>query len=120
MSRNGLSEAHIERQISDWLALDGWRAIKTEASATSPRGGKCEAGTPDVLYIRYSPKPYAEVMWIEHKAGSRLATEIQHRWHAKERVRGALVVVANEDFPASLEGFHRWYRGSGLLQREGL
>jgi hypothetical protein len=120
-----LTEAQIERQITDFLALDDWRAIKTEASATSPRGGRVERGTPDVLYIRYRweastrrPLPLCEAMWIEHKAPGGKVSQHQRDWHQAERARGALVVVATEDFAPSLDGFAAWYRQSGIMRRK--
>ena len=35
-------------------------------------------------------------------------------WHTKERARGALTLIAGEDFPASVAGFIGWYQQSGL------
>ena len=129
-----LSEADIEKQITSFLALDGWRALKTNPCSDKARGkGFGEVGMADVLYIRYGSRirafPWSslsvedaadQVMWIEHKSGDKKATQHQREWHAAERWRGALVVVANEDFKADLESFQEWYRGSGLLRRAGL
>lgn len=78
----------------------------------------------------------AEVLWIETKrlvasparkrSGFKMrqswpkstrAANHQKAWHARERLRGALTLIAGEDFEASIEGFHRWYRNSGLCRR---
>lgn len=134
-----LSEAHIERQITDFLGLDGWRALKTDPCSDKSRGkGFGAIGMADVLYIRYrdpavnirsfpSVLPLtvpeissSQVMWVEHKRrGGRVSME-QKTWHRAERARGALVVVATEDFAPSLEGFQNWYRFNGLVRRLGL
>ena len=78
-----LTEADIERQCSDLLALDGWRTLKTDPVSRREWGkGFGEKGMADCLYLRYDtrprflgsnptpipgPFPYAEVMWIEWK-----------------------------------------------------
>ena len=102
-----------------------------------------EKGIPDRLYIRYLPpakisrcprpddvKACAEVLWIEWKrapggSGKRAlftAAEKkkirQQAWIAAERARGALVLLAGVDFEASIEGFQKFYRASGLCRRK--
>ena len=63
-----------------------------------------------------------EVMWIEWKrtVRGRATKPTQHQldWHRDERARGALTLIAGEDFPATIEGFCAWYNASGL-QRNG-
>lgn len=117
-----LSEAHIERQITDFLALDGWRALKTDPCSDKSRGkGFGEIGMADVLYIRYRDEcPLADVLWVEHKRPGGVVTLAQKIWHRAERARGAFVAVATEDFLPSLGGFQHWYRITGLLRRVGL
>jgi hypothetical protein len=60
----------------------------------------------------------AEVLWVEWKRTRRgkatKATAKQNDWHRDERSRGALTLIAGEDFPATIEGFQAWYRDSGL------
>lgn len=79
--------------------------------------------------------PCAEVLWIEMKrlvaAPERVrrngvqrqkwpratqAANHQKAWHARERERGALTLIAGEDFPATIEGFKEWYKASGLAR----
>lgn len=131
-----LTEADIERQCSDLLALDGWRTLKTDPVSRREWGkGFGEKGMADCLYLRYDtrprflgsnptpipgPFPYAEVMWIEWKRPGGVAKPHQRAWIAAERARGALVLLAGADFPATFEGFADWYRGSGLMRRAGL
>jgi hypothetical protein len=135
--RKYLSEKHIQATCSDWLALDGWRLIRTDLPHL--RGlGVSELGIADSLYIRYGfpNETYfatALVMWVEWKRIKR--TELKHAgftgfregptkkskhqadWHDKERARGALTLIAGEDFPASIEGFCEWYAASGLQRK---
>lgn len=126
-----LSEAHIQATCTDWLALDGWRCVRTDMPHL--RGlGVSEPGMADNLYLRYDdgkvhPKfgksihavhlpeaAYSSVLWIEwKKRGGKTKTK-QWDWHAKERSMGALTLIAGVDFPASIEGFCSWYAGSGL------
>lgn len=119
-----LSESDIERQITDLLALDGWRAIKTDPCSDRARGkGFGEKGMCDVLYVRYHPdaltlgdRQACDVMWIEHKKPGGKVSPHQAAWHQAERARGALVVVATVDFEPSVDGFLAWYRKSGLAR----
>lgn len=146
-----LSEAALERQCSDLLALDGWRTLKTDPVSRREWGkGFGERGMADRLYIRYiwagvrevlsevEPERYAiaavedkwkasaEVLWIEFKRirprrnQPTQASPQQILWIAAERARGALVLLAGQDFPATFEGFTAWYAGSGLMRRAGL
>ncbi len=126
-----LTEADIQRTCTDLLILDGWRALRTDPVSDRARGkGFGETGMADHLYLRYLNRanpnvpvwgtnrrmynPEAEVMWIEWKRkGSKAATH-QKLWHGVERDRGALTLIAGEDFKASIDGFVAWYRASGL------
>lgn len=87
----------------------------------------------DHLYIRYVYmsdssallRSRAETMWIEWKRvrprgnfnGATKAQQHQKTWHQQERARGALTLIAGEDFPATIEGFISWYETSGLQRR---
>lgn len=130
-----VSEADIEKTCTDLLELDGWRSFKMEQNF-SERKVKVtgEKGMPDHLYIRsgltywliehagldtndittYAVLAGSQVMWIEYKSAKGLLATHQRLWHETERRRGALVLVAGVDFPASIEGFQSWYRSSGL------
>lgn len=119
----GPSEAQIQRACDDLMELDGWRKIVTDPPHM--RGlGVSEKGIPDRLYIRYrfdsrfTYRPaHAELLWVEHKKRGGKAALHQKAWHAAERARGALVWVAGEDFPATIEGFQAHYMASGLTRR---
>lgn len=122
-----LSEADLERYGTDLLALDGWRTLKTDPVSDKSRGkGFGEKGMADRLYLRYGYLPstryeglaLAEVLWIEWKRRGGRAEPHQQAWHAVERARGALVLLAGDHFEASPEGFLAWYRASGLMRRE--
>ncbi len=120
-------EHMIEAECTRLLEQDGWRALRTDPVSDRGRGkGFGELGMADHLYIRYEhddpawdsphPKYYAwsEVLWIEFKKAGEKAKDHQGKWHTIERARGALTLIAGEDFPASVAGFVEWYRASGL------
>lgn len=139
--RKLLTEAQIEKTCTEYLAWDGWRALKTDPVSRREWGkGFGELGMADYLYIRYdlamylhlsaiaavktsnpgSPHPYgvmAEVLWIEWKRKGGKTKLHQDAWHALERQRGALTLIAGVDFEASIEGFQAWYKTSGLKRR---
>lgn len=127
-----LSEAHIQASCTEFLALDGWRCVRTDMPHL--RGlGVSEPGMADNLYIRYHDtragmtsgriwttaecRTGCESAWIEWKRKGGKAGQHQKEWHAKERARGALTLIAGEDFEASIEGFCLHYQASGLQRR---
>ncbi len=140
-----LSERHIQNTCSEWLVLDGWRRVRTDPAQL--RGlGVSEPGMADDLFIRYDPvsacefcpdhrghctncRATAYVLWVEWKrqtggSGKRaLFTKAekakirQRGWIEAERTCGALVWLAGEDFPASIEGFQQHYIKSGLSRK---
>jgi hypothetical protein len=107
----------IERECTNILEQDGWRALRTDPVSDKGRGkGFGEVGMADHLYIRYSPQWEGDgkVLWIEFKSAKGKPAKHQILWHTKERARGALTLIAGQDFPASVEGFKTWYHNSGL------
>jgi hypothetical protein len=123
----GLTEAHIQQTVTQFLELDGWRAIRTDPVSDRARGkGFGEIGMPDYLYLRYgSPvfprytgpdgkdeSLFAQVLWIEFKAPGKAAKPHQLAWHVAERQRGALVLVVDD-----IDSFRQWYAQSGLQRR---
>ena len=127
-----LTEAQIESTCTEFLQLDGWRALKTDPVSRREWGkGFGEPGMADHLYVRYQveapelslSRRFAEVIWIEWKrirAGRKASTKAtvnQQTWHQAERARGALTLIAGVDFPATIEGFTEWYKASGLNRR---
>lgn len=124
-----ISERDIERTCSDWLALDGWRPLKTDPCSDRARGkGFGELGMADRLYLRYWGKAkrdehirgMGEMLWVEWKGPKGKPRPHQLAWHEAERARGALTLIAGVDFPASIDGFMEYYRKSRLLRRRGL
>jgi hypothetical protein len=77
----------------------------------------------DTLMLRPIRPPYplgpqcCEVLWIEWKAGNKQAKSHQLKWHRDERARGFMTWIANQDFPATVEGFKAHYDKSGLRRR---
>lgn len=119
-------ESEIQAECTKLLEEDGWRALRTDPVSDRGRGkGFGEIGMADHLYIRYSRmiplrvRGRCELLWVEFKSSKGKPKKHQLDWHAKERARGALTLIAGEDFPASVEGFRDWYAKSGL-QRMGV
>lgn len=127
-----VSEADLERAGTDLLIYDGWRHLKTDPVSRREWGkGFGEPGMADDLYLRYLPRylnPYGlskapcdrafcQCMWIEWKRPKAKPKPHQRIWIEQERARGALVLLADEDFPADYDGFPTWYRKSGLMRR---
>lgn len=127
-----ISEAHIQQTCSEMLELDDWRRVRTDMKQLRGMGVQ-EPGMADDLFIRYTSDGNiqgmhparacdwlvaAEVMWIEWKSKRGVAGDHQRAWQALERKRGALVLLAGEDFPASIEGFRDWYKASGLMRKK--
>lgn len=116
-----LREKDIQRTVCDFLRAEGWRVFEFEQQfSEKKRKTVGERGMPDVLAIRYGPRMpkevpiecriLHEVIWIELKTPRGRASEAQKYWIALERDRGALVWLAGEDFPATIEGFIAHYR----------
>ena len=118
----GITEADIQPTCTEYLELDGWRALRTDPCSDRSRAkGFGELGMADHLYIRYSKggtpqaKPsQAEVLWVEYKGPKGEPSQHQMTWHYAERARGALTVIMGIDCDRSIEGFLAWYRASGL------
>ncbi len=108
-------EACLEQAIVDILSLDNWSVFRTGWALTKAGRELGAVGMPDLLALRYGPDGgMAEVAWVEAKAEKRKPTTEQKLWHIAERRRGAMVWVAGEDFPATVEGFLAHYRASGF------
>jgi hypothetical protein len=129
-----LLEKHIEQTIREFLEWDDWRVFHFEQNFSErKRKTVGEGGMPDLLCIRYGrgtlgvPTDGSSdvvmwlgdvVMWLELKAPKGRVAARQKLWHEAERKRGALTLIAGEDFPATIEGFEQWYRLSGLMRRK--
>jgi hypothetical protein len=120
-------ERLIEAECSKLLSEDGWRILKTDPVSDKSRGkGFGEPGMADGLFMRplalgpgsTKRDQYAcEVLWCEFKAGKNRARKHQELWHIRERARGFMTWIANEDLPATIEGFREHYADSGLMRR---
>ena len=109
-----LREADVQANVTAFLELDGWRAIRTDPVSDRGRGkGFGEIGMADHLFLRYLGKPMAEVLWLEFKALGKKLKKHQAQWHVTEMARGAWVMTV-DDF----ERFRKWYvNESGLNRR---
>lgn len=121
---NELREAFIQEECAKFMEADGWRYLRTDPVSDRGRGkGFGELGMADALFLRplsgsgvwtgYT----VELLWCEFKAGREVAKKHQLEWHAKERARGFMTWISNEDFPATVEGFRQKYAASGLMRR---
>jgi hypothetical protein len=128
-ARGEMPEALIEAECTRLLEQDGWRALRTDPVSDRGRGkGFGELGMADHLYIRYGkedptfcPREWlaaSETLWIEFKSAKGKPKKHQIEWNTKERARGALTLIAGQDFPASVKGFQDWYAASGLMRRQ--
>lgn len=128
-----VTEALIQAECSKLLQEDGWRFLRTDPVSDRSRAkGFGEVGMADAMFLRYLhgdririptgfavlKSPAAEVIWIEFKAPKGVASKAQTAWHIKERARGALTLIAGQDFTASVAGFKSWYENSGLQRRQ--
>jgi hypothetical protein len=131
------SEAGIQSLCVEFMQQDGWRPLRTDPVSDRGRGkGFGELGMPDYLFIRYDGMDnvleFAEpvdsateicvaalcqIIWIEWKSYRGEVKKHQRAWHIAERARGALVWVATEDFPPTVDGFREYYAASGLMRR---
>lgn len=123
------SEKQIQQTVDEFMVLDGWRVIVTDPPHLRGLAVQ-EEGICDRLFLRYSRIPVGpgsepihaalasgcQALWIEHKRKGGKAGAKQKAWHAQERTRGGLVIVAGEDFDASVDGFLDWYAKSGLAR----
>jgi len=125
-------ESSLESAVATIMQLDGWRYFHTEWALTQGGRPVLEVDMADALFIRYLAgakietslntgctlkAPCAEVLWCEFKRIGEEATGAQRLWHAAERKRGAMVIVAGIDFVATSEGYLAWYQSSGLQRR---
>jgi hypothetical protein len=136
-------EKDLQEACARVLELDGWRRLRTDPVSRREWGkGFGEPGMADDLFIRYLftveswqaeysgfDRSTAEVLWVEWKRlrpskrgytwGKATKAAIhQQAWHALERKRGALTLIAGEDFQATTDGFIAWYRESGLMRNK--
>lgn len=133
-------EAALERAVTEYLALDGWRSLKTDPVSDRSRAkGFGEVGMADMMFLRFQcdrcanedcerclpakrdlPGPWrawTQVLMIEFKSPRGRLAAHQRAWHEAERARGAMTLIAGIDFRATLEGFAFWYGQSGLARR---
>lgn len=114
-----LRESLIQEECAKFMEADGWRYLKTDPVSDRSRGkGFGELGMADALFLRPPwVHPRCDVLWVEFKAGREGAKKHQTEWHTKERARGFMTWIANEDFTATVEGFRDHYAKSGLMRR---
>ena len=130
--RLAVPEKAINGAIKTFLELDGWHVFLLETvSRREWAKFTGEKGMPDMLCLRYAAPVFlppsfrsifrhvadAEVLWIEGKSKNGRVAQHQADWHRLERKRGALVIVAGQDFIPEPEAFIGWYKHSGLQRK---
>ena len=117
-------ESLIEAECTKLLEQDGWRALRTDPVSDRKRGaGFGELSMADHQYTRPAlsdtarKEGWCQLLYVEFKRGKQRATKAQIAWHERERARGFVTWIANEDFPATVEGFREHYAKSGLMRR---
>jgi hypothetical protein len=120
-----VAEAAIEAECTKILEEDGWRALRTDPVSDRGRGkGFGEVGMADAQFSRPATSEVArkagwcQLLYVEFKTGRNRARAHQIKWHRDERARGFLTWIANEDFPATVDGFREYYASSGLMRRD--
>lgn len=128
-------EAEVVRDLKNFLAARGWRAVRMETGFVPGAGSFGEKGIADWLFLRYMPgRGLTMAMWIEAKPpghkpvcrckpavmvpGKRPGTEKigkpahecrscgQARWKLAEEARGALVLTVSY-VPAFISEYQR-------------
>lgn len=122
-----LTEKDVAKQVQSFLEFRGWRKLRNNVGVRQDSGPSGEPrfipfgerGMPDLLFLRYfhQPKGGALVLWVETKRpGARMDCRCrvgdkklcrhcqQQRWRDTERLRGALVAVADDIYE-----FDAWY-----------
>lgn len=133
-----ITEAQLQTYGTQLLEADGWRALRTDPVSRREWGkGFGEKGMADMLYVRYLDDALVHiaantddppstnvmlsicrVMWIEWKRKGGKVAAHQTAWHELERKRGALTLIAGENFEATPESFYEWYKNSGLMRKD--
>lgn len=126
-----LLEKDVAKQVRDFMAARGWRAVRTQFAATPGMFSTGEPGMPDYCFIRYMPATAVParslVVWCEVKSpndkrgcrcrpGDKKPCKVcrQKRWHERERALGAVVIVVDD-----IEWFECDYnKAFGFLHRD--
>ena len=102
-----LLERDVTRQVKDFLAWRGWRAVRMQRTVIPGAFQAGEPGMADYLFIRYlgGEPGAARVLWVEFKRKSGKLMPQQKQWAIEERARGAQVWTVSD-----LEQFQADYR----------
>jgi len=93
-----LKERDVVKQVKDFLAWRGWRAVRMQRMILPGSFQTGEPGMADYLFLRYSPESTGACLclWIEFKRPGGPMRQGQMEWHERERIRGAAVWVVEE------------------------
>lgn len=111
-----LLESDTARQIDDYLALKGFRAIVTPAELVkrSGRPGTFARGHADRAYVKPTKEPgKAYFIWVElkaQKARTKAARrEAQARWQAEQQHLGFLAYRCPDGCADPFTHFRSWF-----------
>jgi hypothetical protein len=99
-----LLEKDVTRQVRDYLAFRGWRALPMQRTVLPGSFQSGEPGQADYLFLRYmgGGKPGETLsLWLEFKAPGGQLRKGQSEW---QRLRGGIVWVVD-----SFDGFEETY-----------
>lgn len=104
-----MTERDVQKQVLDFLRERHWRPVRMTVGRFRSRVFVGERGMCDWLFLRYARYSSAvhqdHFFWLELKRPGEKPSPHQLAWIEAERVKGALVCVAD-----SLEAFQNWYK----------
>jgi len=108
-SQKKLLEKQVTASVKKYLELRGWRPIRMQRMTLPGQFSSHEPGTPDFLFVRYDTEPLhppgqSRCIWLEMKSSSGHLGPKQEEWIARERKRGAVVLVVD-----NAEEFVKYY-----------
>lgn len=120
VSLKKVQEREVTKAVSDYLKLRGWRPLRMQRTVLPGQFSTCEPGTADVLYLRYDTTAlhspgWGQMLWIEFKSKTGHLGPKQEEWIAKEKTRGAVVLVV-DDFQAFVSYYEKAFGVSGQMR----
>ena len=120
VNQKKILEKAVTASVTQYLKLRGWRPLRMQRTVLPGQFSTCEPGTADVLYIRYDtealhPPGSGRILWVEFKSPSGHLGPKQEEWIAREKSRGAIVLVV-DDLQEFVRYYERTFGVSGQLR----
>ncbi len=108
-SQKRIQEREVTKAVKHYLELRGWRPMRCQRTVVGGAFQSGEPGQPDFMFLKYDTEPLhspgnAKVIFIEFKSPSGHLGPKQEEWIARERQRGAVVLVVD-----NAEEFVKYY-----------